>query len=162
MGVTPEVYARGFRNAYDIAWDANGDLYATDNAPDYGPPEEFHRVIPGGEHGYPWYECDTCFAPPADVEMIPPIYEFISHSAPTGVTAYLAYQFPGYYNSLFVTLWSAFEGAQKVVRFIPSSAEAGDFAMGFAAPIDVTVSPNGSLYVADWATGIIFKISYSG
>ncbi len=158
----PELYARGFRNSYDIAWDADGWLYATDNAPDYGPPEEFHRVVPDGEHGYPWYECDACFSPPAGTEIIPPLYQFIPHSAPTGVTAYLAHQFPGYYNSLFVTLWSAFPGAQKVVRFGPGGIGTGDFALGFAAPIDVTVGPNGSLYVADWATGIIFKISYTG
>jgi glucose/arabinose dehydrogenase len=63
---------------------------------------------------------------------------------------------------LFVTLWSAFPGAQKVVRFGPGGVGASDFAMGFAAPIDVTVGPDGSLYVADWATGIIFKISYTG
>ena len=161
-GGEPEVYATGLRNAYDIVWDAHGDLYATDNAPDYGPPEEFHRVIPGGEHGYPWYECDTCFAPPADVAVIPPLYEFIPHSAPTGVTVYLAKQFPDYYNSLFTTLWSAFEGAQKVVHFAPGGTTASNFAMGFAAPIDVTVAPDGSLYVADWATGIIFKIEFTG
>jgi DNA-binding beta-propeller fold protein YncE len=34
-----------------------------------------------------------------------------------------------------------------------------DFATGFAQPIDVAVGPNGNLYVADYATGIIFKIS---
>ena len=163
-GGEPEVYARGLRNAYDLVWDANNNLYATDNAPDYGPPEEFHRVIPGGEHGYPWYDCSTCFAPPTGTEIIPPTYEFIPHSAPTGVTAYLADQFPGYYNDLFVTLWSAFDGAQKVVRLTTddTGATASDFAMGFAAPIDLTVAPDGSLYVADWATGIIFRIRYEG
>jgi glucose/arabinose dehydrogenase len=159
-GGEPEVYAHGLRNSYDIAWDANGDLYATDNAPDYGPLEEFHRVIPGGEHGYPWYDCGGCFSPPSGTEIVPPIYQFIPHSAPTGVTVYLANQFPGYYNSLFVTLWSAFPGAQKVVHFGPGGTNASDFAMGFADPVDVTVGPDGSLYVADWATGIIFKISY--
>ncbi|MCA9935209.1 MAG: hypothetical protein KC415_14845 [Anaerolineales bacterium] len=34
------------------------------------------------------------------------------------------------------------------------------FATGFASPIDVTVGPDGSLYVADYSTGIIFRISY--
>lgn len=161
-GSVVENYARGLRNPYDIAWDANGQLWATDNAPDYGPVEELHRVIPGGEHGYPWYDCDTCFPAPPDIQVIPPTWTFIPHSSPTGITAYLANQFPGYYNSLFLTLWSAFPGAQKVVRMAPGGAGASDFAMGFAAPIDVTVGPDGSLYVADWATGIIFKISYTG
>lgn len=155
-----EPYARGFRNAYDIAWDADGQLYATNNGPDFGPPEDFYKVVPGGEHGYPWYDCDACFPAPAGVELVPPIHNFPPHSSPTGVTAYLSSQFPGYYNSLFVTLWSAFPGAQKVVWFAPGGRDATDFATGFAAPIDVTVGPEGSLYVADWATGIIFRIEY--
>lgn len=157
-----EVYARGFRNAFDIAWDASGRLFASDNAPDFGPPEEFHLVHPGGEHGYPWYECDHCFAAPAGVELIPPLHELIPHGAPTGLTAYTHTQFPGYYNNLFLTLWSAFEGAQKVVRFGPAGEGMTDFATGFAAPIDVTVGPDGSLYVADYATGVIFRIWYNG
>ncbi|MEJ2747311.1 MAG: PQQ-dependent sugar dehydrogenase [Anaerolineae bacterium] len=99
------VYARGFRNPYDIAWDANGQLWATDNTPDYDPPERLHRVVPGGQHGYPWYDCDVCFSPPPDVTVIPPLVTFAPSASPTGITAYLANQFPGYYNSLFVTLW---------------------------------------------------------
>jgi glucose/arabinose dehydrogenase len=161
-GRAVEPFARGFRNAYDIVWDANGELYATNNGPDFGPPEDFFKVVPGGEHGYPWYECDACFQSPADVEIVPPIHNFPPHSSPTGVTAYLDNQFPGYYNSLFVTLWSAFPGAQKVVWFGPGGGEAADFATGFAAPVDVTVGPDGSLYIADWATGIIFQIEYEG
>jgi len=74
----------------------------------------------------------------------------------------LADQFPGYYNSLFITLWSSFVGAQKVVRMTPGGGSAVNFATGLAAPIDVAVSADGSLYVADWATGIIFRISYTG
>lgn len=155
------VYARGLRNPYDIAWDANGTLWATDNAPDYGPPEEVHRIVPGAEHGYPWYDCDTCFSPPPGVEVLPPTYTFVPHSSPTGITVYKASQFPSnYYNNKFVTLWSAFAGAQKLMRLADGPPQ--NFATGFAAPIDVIVGPDGSMYVADWATGIIFKISYTG
>jgi glucose/arabinose dehydrogenase len=153
-------FARGLRNAYDIAWDAAGRLFASDNAPDFGPPDEFHLVEPGGEHGYPWYACDECFAAPPEATLVAPLHDLVPHGAPTGLTAYLADQFPGYYNNLFLTLWSAFEGAQKVVRFGPGGIGMTDFATGFAAPIDVTVGPSGSLYVADWATGVIVRISY--
>lgn len=163
-GSTIENYARGLRNAYDIAWDGAGRLFATNNGPDYGPPEALYLVEAGGEHGYPWYECDNCFWPPPEgVELVAPINEFIPHSAPTGITAYTADQFPdSYHNNLFAVLWSAFEGAQKVVRFGEGGAVSADFATGFAAPIDITVGSNGSLYIADWATGVIFKISYVG
>jgi len=155
-------YAAGFRNPYDLAFDGNGQLYTTDNGPDFGPPDEFHIVVPGGEHGYPYYVCDDCFGIPAAVDLIPPAYEFPPHVSPTGLTTYLAAAFPGYYNSIFAVLWSAFEGAQKVVHFGPGGSGGTDFAQGFALPIDVTVGPDGNLYVADFATGIVFQISYVG
>ena len=161
-GSVIEPYARGLRNSYDIAWDATGQLFATDNAPDFGPPDELHAVMPGGEHGYPWYECGACFSPPDGVEVIPPLYEFLPHSAVTGITAYLDDGFPGYYNNLFVVLWSAFADAQRVMRFEPGGVNASTFATGFAAPIDVTIGPDGDMYVADWATGIVFRIEYVG
>ncbi|MEZ4518261.1 MAG: PQQ-dependent sugar dehydrogenase [Chloroflexota bacterium] len=155
-------YARGFRNPYDIAFDSQGRLFATENQPDFDPPEEFNLVVPGGEHGYPWYDCDGCFPAPPDVDIVPPIFEFVPSASPTGVTTYEAQQFPGYFDSIFVVLWSAFPGAQKVVYFAPGGEDGTDWATGFAAPVDVTVGPEGSLYVADWATGIIFRINYTG
>jgi glucose/arabinose dehydrogenase len=157
------VYATGFRNPYDIAWDSFGQLWATDNTPDFDPPERLHRVVPGGIHGYPYYECDVCFSPPPGVTVIPPLATFAQSSSPTGVAVYNGTQFPGYNNAIFVALWSAFPGAQKIMHIGAGGSSAPvNFATGFAAPIDVVTGPDGSLYVADWATGIIFKISYTG
>jgi glucose/arabinose dehydrogenase len=167
-GSQVETYARGFRNPYDIAWDAQGQLYATDNGRDGNrdagdiPPDELHRVTPGGEHGYPYFDCPVCFGAPAGVEVIPPLFELPPHSAATGLTAYLHDQFPGYYDDLFLVLWSAFEGAQSVLRVDAGREAISTFATGFAQPIDLTVGPDGSLYVADYATGIIFRIQYVG
>ncbi|MCA9955916.1 MAG: PQQ-dependent sugar dehydrogenase, partial [Anaerolineales bacterium] len=96
------VYATGFRNPYDIAWDGFGQLWATDNTPDFDPPERLHRVVPGGLHGYPYYDCDVCFSPPDGVTVIPPLVTFTPSSSPTGVTAYSGSQFPGYNNAIFV------------------------------------------------------------
>jgi glucose/arabinose dehydrogenase len=161
-GSVIENYARGLRNSYDIAWDASGQLFATDNAPDFGPPDELHAVMPGGEHGYPYYDCGQCFSPPEGVEVIPPIFEFPPHAAVTGITTYLDDDFRGYYNNVFVVLWSAFADAQRVLRFEPGGLNGSTFATGFAAPIDLTIGPDGAIYVADWATGIIFRIEYTG
>ena len=80
----------------------------------------------------------------------------------TGITAHQNERWPEYYDDLFIVLWSAFEGAQKVIRLSPDSGESSDFATGFAQPIDVTSGPDGSLYIADYATGIIFKITFPG
>lgn len=165
-GTDVTVYARGLRNPYDIAWGGDGMLYATDNGRDESEPgdyvpEELNRVLPGAEYGYPYYECSKCFGIPTGIEIVPPMIEFEPHSVPTGITAYLADQFPGYYNSLFLTLWTALPFAEQVVR-VTMDGESSTFATGFAAPIEVITSPDGSLYVADFATGIIFQISYVG
>lgn len=160
-----EIYARGFRNPYDIAWASTGTLYATDNGrdpdPETGesPPDEVHMVAPGGEHGYPYYECSVCFGIPEGIDIIPAILELVPHAAVTGIEAFRAEAMPEYYDDLFIVLWSAFEGAQKVIRYSPDTDEASDFATGFAQPIDVTIREDGRLYVADYATGIIFEIS---
>ena len=156
-----ERFAAGLRNPYDLAFDANGRLFATDNGPDFGGPERLHYITQGGHYGYPYYGCDRCPAPPADLLIAPPIAQFIPHGAITGVTAYTGGAFPSnYYNDLFVVLWSAFPGVQKVVRVSTFPTAASDFALGFASPIDVTQSPDGALLVADWATGHIFKIAF--
>ncbi len=166
-GEEVEVFAKGFRNPYDHTWDIEGRLYATDNGRDgsvdeEAPPDELHEVIPGGEHGYPYYECPDCFGIPEGLEVIPPLHELIPHGAVTGITTYLHDAFPGYYNDLFLVLWSAFPGAQKVQRIGRDRSEISDFATGFAAPIDIVLGIEGNLYVVDFATGIIFQISYIG
>lgn len=164
-GKDVEVFAYGFRNPYDIVWDSQGNLYATDNGRDpdletlESPPDEVHLVVPNGEHGYPYYDCSTCFGVPDGMEIIAPILDLIPHAAVTGVTAYQSDLHPEFVDDLFIALWSAFEGAQKVVRFSPDTGESSDFASGFAQPIDITVTADGKLFVADYATGIIFEIS---
>ncbi|MBK8431910.1 MAG: PQQ-dependent sugar dehydrogenase [Chloroflexi bacterium] len=161
-GRTVEKYAEGLRNPYGIAIDANNQLYANDNGPDFGPPDEFHVIVPGAHHGYPYYDCPVCFTAPAGLELVPTAFEYAPHASPTGMVAYLESQFPNAYNNTFSVLWSAFPEAQRVVRHGPNGEGAETFATGFAAPIAVTVGPDGSLYVADWATGIVFRIEYGG
>jgi glucose/arabinose dehydrogenase len=158
-----ERYAAGLRNPYDLAFDANGRLFATDNGPDIGGPERLHHIVAGGHYGYPYYAgCDKCPPRPPELIIMPPIATFVEHGAITGIAAYTAGAFPSNYdNDLFVVLWSAFPGAQKVVRVSTFPTAISDFALGFASPIDVTISPDGALLVADWATGHIFRIAYS-
>ena len=166
-GSLVENFARGFRNPYDIAWDATGELYATDNGRDGdrnldNPPDELHRVTPGGEHGYPWYDCPNCFSAPEGTEVIPPLFDLMPHSAAAGITTYHHEAFPGYYDDLFLILWSSFEGAQNVLRVDAERSEISQFATGFAQPIDLITGPDGALYVTDYATGIVFRIRYTG
>ena len=165
-GSEMEAYAYGLRNSYDHAWDSQGHLFASDNAPDaqdgWHAPDELHLVVPGAQHGYPWYDCGLCFKPPADVEVLPPTFEFVPHSSPTGVAVYLGDSWAGYYDSVFVTLWSAFAGAQKVVHLSPGGEAGGDFLTGLSSPVDITFGPDGQMYVVDFFTGIIVRVSAEG
>ena len=155
-----EKYASGLRNPYDLTFDARGQLFATDNSPDFGPPDRLLRIVPGSHYGYPYYaNCQQCPPVPAGIKITPPYATFIPHAAATGITAYNGSRFPAdYRNNLFVTLWSAFTGAQKVVRIQTSPFKMSDFVLGLADPIDVAVTPSGGLAVADWATGNVFEI----
>lgn len=48
------IFARGTRNAYDLAWAPNGDLFAVDNGPDADYPDELNWLREGQHYGFPW------------------------------------------------------------------------------------------------------------
>ena len=48
------IWARGTRNAYDMAFAPNGDLFAIDNGPDADYPDELNWIREGLHYGFPW------------------------------------------------------------------------------------------------------------
>lgn len=48
------IYAEGIRNAYDMAFDADGNLFAVSNSGDYDHPEDMFWVREGHHYGFPW------------------------------------------------------------------------------------------------------------
>ena len=48
------LFAKGMRNAYDLAIAPNGDLFAIDNGPDADFPDELNWIREGGHYGFPW------------------------------------------------------------------------------------------------------------
>jgi hypothetical protein len=52
--VAPYVFARGARNAYDLAFAPNGDLFGVDNGPDADFPDELNWLREGHHYGFPW------------------------------------------------------------------------------------------------------------
>ncbi len=48
------LYAWGVRNAYDLAFAPNGDLFAVENGPDADYPEELNWIRQGHHYGFPW------------------------------------------------------------------------------------------------------------
>jgi hypothetical protein len=52
--LAPYLYADGLRNAFDMAFNANGDLFAGDNGPDVDFPDEVNWIQQGKHYGFPW------------------------------------------------------------------------------------------------------------
>ena len=50
----PYLFVDGTRNAYDIRFAPNGDLFATDNGPDADYPDELNWIREGRHYGFPW------------------------------------------------------------------------------------------------------------
>lgn len=48
------LYATGTRNAYDLEFGPNGDLFGVDNGPDADYPEELNWLREGHHYGFPW------------------------------------------------------------------------------------------------------------
>ncbi|MCP5097066.1 MAG: hypothetical protein GY943_16070 [Chloroflexi bacterium] len=48
------LFADGTRNAYDLAFAPNGDLFGVDNGPDADYPEELNWIREGKHYGFPW------------------------------------------------------------------------------------------------------------
>ena len=48
------IYAEGIRNAYDMAFDGEQNLFAVSNSPDYDMPEDMFWIRPQHHYGFPW------------------------------------------------------------------------------------------------------------
>lgn len=94
-----EVFASGLRNPVGLAWDAQGQLYASNNGPDHWgyeqPPEVIRHLEAGSFHGMPWFQwidgqikpdrCITTPAPLAAERVSPPFATLPARSAPMGL-----------------------------------------------------------------------------
>jgi glucose/arabinose dehydrogenase len=71
-----------------------------------------------------------------------------------------------------VTLWNGTPGAQRVIRLdpadIPTDPDAlaaftpEPFVTGLIRPVDVTVGPDGTLLVADFIYGFVWRVTWTG
>ena len=162
------VYATGLRNPYDIAFDSQGRLWATDNgsdgqeAPFCATIDELNLIERGADYGWPYApECDALRS------GIPPVASLGLHTGSTGIDVYNGTQFPlEYANDIFLTLWGSFEFeaefAPELYRYTPGEDAIVLFGSGFEHPIDVLMDQDGSLLVLDYGLGALFRIVYTG
>ncbi|MEX2159082.1 MAG: PQQ-dependent sugar dehydrogenase [Dehalococcoidia bacterium] len=183
-GSNVRVYATGLRNPYDIAFDASGRLWSTDNGSDdpCATIDELDMIIDGGDYGWPYGE-DGC--DPLN-DGIAPVASLGLHTASTGIDYYSADQFPAQYQgNLYMTVWGSFfaepELPPQLLRGTISARSGGpstdnplevvpeQFAIGFQHPIDVLVDHDGTLLVLDYGTNeaddgsaAVYRIVYTG
>ena len=132
-GQNCQVYARGLRNAWDIAFHpVDGTLWAGDNGPDpiggesVGTQDEVDWVQKGLAYGYPFcwgdgkgYNCDDAEDSAVELER---------RVAPSGLTFATSAAMPAEYrNNLFVTLW----GGRRMIRVTTTKTADGYEATAF-------------------------------
>jgi putative membrane-bound dehydrogenase-like protein len=167
------VFASGLRNIYDVALDADLNVFVRDNENDGGAyMVRVYHSFHGADHGYPYlYE-------ERRDEALPPLAD-LGRGSSAGGLCYLEQQFPPEYcGNLFFCEWG-----RSVVRYRPRAAGSSftplqeiEFAVAAAQdpygfkPTDLVMQRDGTLMVSDWADdqrpkrgrGRIYHIAYVG
>ncbi len=173
-----DVAAHGFRNPYDLDFDAAGHLLTVDSdgerdhhLPWYAPTRLFD-IAPGMEHGWLLQGWTRGWNRPASfTDNVDRMVE-IGRGSPTGVAAYRHRGFPAHYRGgVFSACWTLgrvyyfpLEPAGATCRsqlevFLQTTGDVG------FAPCDLAVGPQGELYVAIGGRrtlGSVFRVRWTG
>lgn len=163
--------AGGFRNSYDAAFNAAGELFAFDSdmewdigLPWYRPVRTYH-VPPGAEFGW---RTGSRLWPEWYADALPGMLD-VGRGSPTGVAFYNGTVFPEKYRDAFVEAdWS--RGRILVGHLTRSGAtyreESSEFVLGTPLNVtDVDTGPDGALYFSKGGRkteGGIYRVVYRG
>ena len=174
------VYASGLRNPYGLAVQpGTGRLYATVNGQDKlgsrsnpKPADMLVLVKRGAGYGWPrcWADARTLRLAGRCRGITPPAAYFEPHASADGLVFYTGKSFPrGHRGSLFVAEWGQYYSrrfGRRVVRVeLKPNGRARrvvSFASGFEHPLALLVDRRGGLLVADWGSGIVYRIQADG
>jgi glucose/arabinose dehydrogenase len=158
------VVARGLRNPYGLAVDTKtGRLYASvngrDDLGDNEPAEVVVEVRPGRNFGWPacWPSYRLKRLVGSCRGVTPPVAYLEPHSA-AGSMAFWS-------GALYVAEWGEYlkrAHGRKLTRVLLRAGRPGavtTFGAGFEHPLAVLVDPSGGLLVADYGTGVIYRIT---
>jgi len=182
-------FATGLRNAVGLAFrPGTAELWATVNGRDWlgddRPGEYVTRVEDGGFYGWPYCHW-TPGGPVPDPDLgagdrcktaRQPSFLYQAHTAPLGLAFYNGSHFPAEYRGdLFVALHGSWNRTTPVgykvirVKLRGGTPTAEDFASGWLAgtrswgrPVDLTVAPDGALFLSDDGLGAVYRITYRG
>lgn len=154
-----EQFAGGFRNHYDHAFNADGELFGYDSDMEWDVglpwyrPTRVNHIISGGDYG--WRSGTACM-PEYFFDTLPTTVD-IGRGSPTGVAFYYAHQFPEKYRgALFIADWSwgRIHAVFLKKRGATYTGTAEEFLSG--KPLNVTdleVGPDGCLYFTTGGRG---------
>jgi putative membrane-bound dehydrogenase-like protein len=163
-GGDAKVFARGFGNPFEVAFNSRGDMFAGDNSGQNGPdgapaPDEFNHVQQGQDYGFVPRD------PLNQAGKTAPTMAFEPHSTPTGLTFYDGKAYPPeFLDNAFIALWN--KGDVIRIRLLPNgqggyTSVDSVFGSGFLYPIDIVVGPDGNLYIADFGTSVVYRVTYA-
>ena len=174
------VFAPGLRNPYDLALHSNGYLYATDNGP-IGPSysdscsttalgantaDELNLIEEGNYYGFAnrnrgrfdARQCSYRFADEASkADYTAPIATLPSHCSCDGLAEYTSDVFGGeMQGDLIYAQWGFGTISRARLSEDGRSVLSTDVvSAAFEQPLDLVVSPNGTIYVADFNDNIV-------
>ncbi len=165
------VYSMGYRNQYDIAFNADGELFTYDSdmewdfgSPWYRPTRICHATS-GSEFGW---RSGTGTWPAYYEDSLPPAVE-IGPGSPTGLVFGYGAKFPAIFQkSMFLLDWTY--STIYSVELTPSGSSytgvKSDFVTGLSLPVtDAIVGPDGALYFAAGGRGTqsaLYRVTYEG
>lgn len=181
-GKNPELFASGERNTYDIAFNADGELFGFDSdmeydwgSPWYRPIRAFH-AISGADHGF---REGTGKWPTYYPDSLPPVAN-VGIGSPTGVMFGSGAKFPVKYQKAFYMLdWTY--GRVIAVHMTPQGAGYVGTWENFVAPAglmgdasakkepnnvtDIVIGNDGALYFTTGGRnthGNLYRVTYTG
>jgi glucose/arabinose dehydrogenase len=178
----PEIFARGLRNPFGFCWNADGEMFATDNGPDADMPEELNRIERGHHYGFPFRFGASTNKPyphtpeaPADLRFTLPIVNigpdggsgggsistFDPHSSPAGII-YCGNEFPEPLRGTFlVTRFGNLLKREKDVGFDVLQMRLKKTAVAFEAQTMTWLGPLARPIDIVALDGKIFVLEYS-
>jgi glucose/arabinose dehydrogenase len=164
-GSDVRVFASGLRNPYGLAVDGRGRIWATDNGRDeqkLGAPDELDLLQPGHRYGFP-----TCYGVRQGTGCAgtdTPVALFAAHTSADGFAFAPARFSPKMAGDAFVALWGTYYGHAAGrylarVHLRDGTHRVERFASGLDHPLAVTFAKDGAMLVADWGSGIVWRIA---
>ena len=161
----------GYRNAYDLAFNLEGDLFSWDSdmewdmgAPWYRPTRATHNPL-GADFGW---RSGSGNPPGWFADSLPPLMD-IGPGSPVGVTVGIGAKFPAkYQKAVYILDWTF--GTMYALHLEPKGGSytsvKEEFAFGKPWPLtDVAIGTDGAMYISIGGRGTqsgLYRVTYSG